>query len=234
MFDAIKSRLPPSIQINYEVGAYAHKMLPILDKGIKSLHSESSGATIRFFNEKFSGSPDKRQCICEEQLQDLDFQLMDYNRNPKLNYELFYATVEAEFTPDADGPWDFGLTVCGTANLYVDDKLVIDNTTSQQPGEAFFKKGTVEKIVQVTLDSKKTYKLRIEFGSANTSKLMSVGVVSFGGGGARLGACQAIRTETLIANAVKLAAESQHVVLCTGLNASILPLMCPVLQRLLS
>ena len=220
VFDAIKARVPPSVQIAYGIGAYAHKMLPILSTGLKVLNSETPGAKIRFYNEPYSAVPDSRDCICEESLQNLHFQLMDYNRNPRLNYNLFYATVDTDFTPDVGGLWDFGLTVCGTADLYIDGELVIENSKDQQPGDAFFKKGTAEKIVQVMMEAGKSYRLRIEFGSANTSNLMGVGVVSFGGGGARLGACPSTNTENCIARAVALAAKSDYVILCTGLSVS--------------
>jgi beta-glucosidase len=46
------------------------------------------------------------------------------------------------------------------------------------------------------------------------------GVVSFGGGGARLGACPVIVVEEAIAAAAKAASEADHAVLCIGLNVS--------------
>ncbi|KFZ23139.1 hypothetical protein V502_02383 [Pseudogymnoascus sp. VKM F-4520 (FW-2644)] len=218
LFDAIKSRLSSDAQVDYEIGAYAHKMLPFIDRCITHSPNKSSSAVIRFFNEPWSEGCNQRECIGEEPLQNLYFQLMDYNRNPKLNYDLFYASIEADFTPDVDGLWDFGLTVCGTANLYVNDELVIENTTDQRPGDAFFKKGTAEKVCQLSMEVGKSYKLRIEFGSSNTSKLMQVGVVSFGGGGARLGACPCIDIDDNIAKAAALAAKSDYAILCTGLS----------------
>ncbi|KAG4438285.1 hypothetical protein IFR05_006220 [Cadophora sp. M221] len=218
LFDAIKSKFPASVHIEHEVGANAHKMLPILSQGMQGPDTASPRGVIKFYNKPWTPEGSPRECICEEPLSQFYFQLMDYNRNPKLNYNLFYATAETSFAPDVDGTWEFGLTVCGTANLYIDDVLLIENTTAQESGEAFFKKGTVEKIGRIVMESNKTYSIRVEFGSALTSKLMSVGVVSFGGGGVRLGASPVASADENIAKAVQLAKRCQHVVLCTGLN----------------
>lgn len=208
LFDAIKEKLGPDVEITYEVGAYAHKMLPLIDRNM-------SNAAIHFFNEP--SSVKDRISIGKEPLQKTNFQLMDY-KNHKLHFDLFYASVEADFTPDISGIWEFGLTVCGTGNLYIDDELIIDDTTVQRPGTAFFGKGTAEEFGTKELVAGKIYKLRIDFGSSATSKIKGLGVVSFGGGGARLGACPILDVKEAIDKAAKAAAEADYAILCTGLN----------------
>jgi beta-glucosidase len=207
-FEAIKAKLDPSTEVVYEVGAYAHKMLPMITRDMKN-------AQIHFFNEP--SSVKDRECVGTVPLQKSYFQLMDY-KNPKLHFDLFYASMEADFTPDKSGPWDFGLTVYGTANFYMDDKLIIDGTTNQQPGTSFFSKGTAEVYNTIDLTAGKTYKLRIDFGSSATSTMKAQGVVSFGGGGARLGACPVIQVDEAIQAAAKAAKEADHAILCVGLN----------------
>jgi len=49
--------------------------------------------------------------------------------------------------------------------------------------------------------------------------------VSFGGGGARLGACPIVDLKETIEKAAEAAAEADYAVLCTGLNVSILHLL---------
>jgi beta-glucosidase len=208
LFDAIKEKLGPSVEIDYQVGAYAHKMLPLIDR-------QMSNAAIHLFNEP--SSIKTRKLVGSEPLYKTNFQLMDY-KNPKLNFDLFYASVEADFTPDISGTWEFGLTVCGTGNFYIDDELVIDNTIDQKGGTAFFGKGTVEEFGTKMLQADRVYKLRIDFGSAATSTVRNLGVVSFGGGGARLGACPILDVEETIENAARAAKEADFAVLCTGLN----------------
>ncbi|KAJ5185401.1 Glycoside hydrolase superfamily [Penicillium cf. griseofulvum] len=206
LYNACKEALP-NAEVLYEAGAYAHRMLPVIDRLL-------SNAVIHFYNEPMGK---ERDLISTEPVSTTAFQFMDYYA-PGLNRGLFWATLIGDFTPDSSGLWDFGLSVFGTANLYINDELVIDNTTSQIRGTAFFGKGTVEELGSKELVAGTTYKIRIEFGSANTSTMKSVGMVNFGGGAANLGACLRMNQDEMIDNAVKAAAEADYTILCTGLN----------------
>jgi beta-glucosidase len=210
LFDAITQKIP-DVEVAFEIGAYAHKMLPLITTML-------SNGIIKFYNEPFKVID--REPVAHETMNTTYFQLMDYTNNKMLHFDLFYAKMEADFTPNDTGLWDFGLTVCGTANLYLDDNLLIDNTIVQRQGQSFFGKGTTEEIRSKYLLAGKIYKLRIEFGSFKTSTIKSIGVVSFGGGGARLGACLRIDTEEAITKAVTIAADSDYAVICTGLSVS--------------
>ncbi|KAF3385148.1 putative beta-glucosidase H [Penicillium rolfsii] len=206
LYDACREALP-NVEVLYEAGAYAHKMLPVIDRLL-------SNAVIHFYNEPMGK---ERHLISTEPVSTTAFQFMDYYA-PGLNRGLFWATLLGDFTPDASGIWDFGLSVFGTANLYIDDELVIDNTTSQTRGTAFFGKGTVEESGSKELVAGTTYKIRIEFGSANTTTMKTVGMVNFGGGAANLGACLRMDRDEMIEKAVKAATEADYTILCTGLN----------------
>ncbi|GLI73535.1 hypothetical protein PoHVEF18_001753 [Penicillium ochrochloron] len=206
LYDACTEALP-NAEVLYEAGAYAHRMLPVIDRLL-------SNAVIHFYNEPMGK---ERYLISTEPVSTTAFQFMDYYA-PGLNRGIFWATLIGDFTPDASGIWDFGLSVFGTANLYIDDELVIDNTTSQTRGTAFFGKGTVEEPGWKELVAGTTYKIRIEFGSANTTTMKTVGMVNFGGGAASLGACLRMDRDEMIENAVKAATEADYTILCTGLN----------------
>ncbi|KAF7589043.1 hypothetical protein BBP40_004831 [Aspergillus hancockii] len=206
LYDAVLEALPDT-EILYEVGAYAHKMLPVIDRLL-------SNAVMHFYNEPVGT---ERTLLATQAVSKTAFQLMDYNA-PGLNRALFYATLTADFTPDATGVWDFGLTVFGTGMLYVDDELVVDNTTRQTRGTAFFGKGTVQELGSKALNAGQTYKIRIEYGSANTSPITAIGVVHFGGGAAHLGACLHMDPTDMVRKAVAAVADADYTILCTGLN----------------
>ncbi|KAM0280455.1 hypothetical protein ACHAQH_004034 [Verticillium albo-atrum] len=141
--------------------------------------------------------------------------LMGY-KNSLLD-DLFFATMEAELPPPVTGTYEFGMAVYGTANLYVDDKLVIDNTTTQVGGSFFFGKGMQERKAIVHLIQGHSYKLRVEHASAPASKIYKPGVVNFGGGVCRLGMVLQIDKDAAIADAVRLNRQNPTTILCAGL-----------------
>jgi beta-glucosidase len=129
----------------------------------------------------------------------------------------FYFQIDAELEVPADGEYDFGVVVSGTAALYIDGELVVDNTKDQEPSDNFFGAGTAEKRGSVQLKADKKYKLRIQFGSFLTSTLNSE-VPAFGGG-LRVGMVRKQGVDDLINEAVQVAKCVDQVVLSLGLNS---------------
>lgn len=208
LYDAVKEALPEA-EIVHEVGCYAHQMIPVISNQLRN-------AVIHFYNEPMSET--NRKVLGTESVKSTSFQLMDYNNAPGLNRSLFWGTLLSDFVPETTGTWEFGLSVFGTANLYIDDKLIIDNTSAQRKGNAFFGKGTVEEVGTVEMEEGKTYKLRIEFGSANTTTMETIGMVNFGGGAVHLGACLKMDPEQMVLQAIEAAKNADHTIICTGLS----------------
>jgi beta-glucosidase len=131
---------------------------------------------------------------------------------------LWYADIEGFYVPEADGKFKFGICVYGTAKLFVDGNLVVDNATVQRQGSAFYGSGTIEEVGTVIMKAGQKYHVKIEFASAPTNKLATGGVVRFGGGGVRIGGAMEIDTEEEIKRAVALAISADQVIICAGLN----------------
>ena len=208
LYDAVTEALPEAT-ITHEVGAYAHNMMPVVS-------TQLSNAVIHFYNDPISDA--NRKILGTESVKSTAFQLMDYNGAPGLNKGLFWGTLLGDFTPESSGTWEFGLSVFGTANLFIDDQLVIDNTTRQRKGNAFFGKGTVEEVGEIELEQGKTYKIRIEFGSANTTTMETIGMVNFGGGAVHLGACLKMDPEQMVLQAIQAAKDADCTIICAGLS----------------
>jgi beta-glucosidase len=212
-FDGISSQ---AHSIQYSLGCYAHKNLPLLGPHLRTPDGKT-GVTFKAFADP--PSIKTRQPVDVIQLVDTNMYLVDYY-HPKLG-NLYWAEVEGIFTPEEDGVYDFGLTVFGLGKLYLNNELLIDNETVQRSGGSFFNVGTVEEIGSKKLKAGKSYTLRVDFTSGVASKLRDEdGVVSFGGGGIRIGGARAISPEEEIQKAVQLAKEVDQVVLCVGLNVS--------------
>ena len=212
-FEGISTAYGENVQ--YSVGASAHKELPILAPQLVTADGRK-GMIFKAYNEP--PSHEKRQPFDEILKADGVWFMIDYF-HPDMNSALWYATAEGTLTPEADCEYDFGLAVCGTAKLYVDDGLVVDNDTVQRPGSSFFGNGTAEEIGRAKLKGGKAHKIRIDWASRASMKLQFAGV-NFPGGGLRAGAAKALDAEVEIERAVSLAKSVEQVVLCVGLNVS--------------
>ncbi|KAH9992262.1 glycoside hydrolase family 3 protein [Xylariaceae sp. FL0662B] len=211
-FDGISSKLSSSP--DYTIGQYSHKLLPLLGYSTKSTKGVQ-GMTMKVYLE--SPEVSNRQAVDEIELAKTEMLLVDYE-NPKITSSLWYATLEGSLVADEDAAWEFGVVVSGTANLYINDELVIDNTTTQRLGDAFFGSATREEKATYKLQKGKTYNLKVTFGSTPTSKLGGDAVL-LSGGALRVGACKVIDPKAEIAHAVELARGADQVIVCAGLNA---------------
>lgn len=212
-FDGISAKLdsPPE----YSVGHYAHKMLPLLGTVLKS-KSGKPGMTMTAYNEHPDEKADRTPLDVVE-LDKTDLLLVDYY-NPKITSTKWYADLEGSFVADEDAKWALSLVVIGTAKLFCNGKLVVDNDTVQRQGDTFFGQGTVEEIGHFSVKKGETYHFKVQFGSAATSKLAG-GNVLFGGGALRVGGCKIIDAEKEIQRAAALAKDADQVIICAGLNA---------------
>ena len=213
ILDAVESRSEEAL---YEEGPFSHREFSLLDNVLTDTRGQP-GFTFRSYLEP--PEEQNRECIDIMYVRTTKFFLTDYSP-PRLDSSLFWTEMEATLKPDVDGLWDFGLCCQGTAMLYIDGAVVVDNQTHQEPGNAFLGAGTKEVIGTISLQKGRAYRLLIQFGSAPTSKLVKKGVVTFRKGGVRLRGGPQIDVEASIARAVKVAEQADQVLVVAGLNVS--------------
>ncbi|KAB5539454.1 glycosyl hydrolase family 3 N terminal domain-containing protein [Coniochaeta sp. 2T2.1] len=201
-------------EVGYGVGCYSHKMLPLVGTVLTTENGER-GVRMRVYND--GPEVEGRERTDEIVLEKTELLLVDY-KNPKLKGNLWYADFEGSFVADEDGQWEFGVVVCGTAKLFVNGELVVDNATVQRQGDAFFGSSTVEEKGFVSVKKGERYDVKVEFASAVTSKLAGNNVL-FGGGTLRVGGCKVIDSDEEIRKATELARDADQVIVCAGLNA---------------
>ena len=194
--------------VSYALGAQAHKSLPLLGSRIQTLDGKP-GFHFRAYD-KPPGVKGRR-LLDELHLTSSDMFIADYVV-PNHDSTIFYVDIDGVFVPEEDGLYDFGLTVQGTGQLFIDGKLVVDNTKNQKRGTAFFGSGTIEETGSVKVEKGKSYMLRTEFATAAASQ-------SFGNGGLRLGCTKRIDHSNAIEEAAKLASEVEQVIVFAGLNS---------------
>ncbi|ODQ82782.1 glycoside hydrolase family 3 protein [Babjeviella inositovora NRRL Y-12698] len=197
----------------YAIGTSIHKTLP----GLGSHLVSPDGAVGYTTNVYLEPREAKNRTYVETiAMSDSSFHLFDY-KHPKISGNLFYFDLEGTYTPEETGEYDFGVACLGTAELFIDGKLVVDNRTSQTPGPTGLGSGAAEKISTVALTKGQKYTVKIYFGSAPTCKVKSADTVSTNGGGSlSFGAIKKSSPEENIAAAVKVAKANDKVVLCIG------------------
>ncbi|KAH6695146.1 glycoside hydrolase superfamily [Plectosphaerella plurivora] len=197
----------------FSQGVYGHKSLPQLGRALRTVDGEQQGFNLRIYNEPWSEAG--RVLLEERVLDDAYVWFIDYDR-PDLS-EKWYAELEGTLTPETSAEWDFGLTVHGTGELFVDGELVVSNVQNQRSGGgAFAGCGTVEEMGAMHLEAGRSYKVLVRWGSSKTSDLKVTDVVDFGQGGLRLGGCPKLETGAALEEAVRVAKEVEQVVLCIG------------------
>jgi len=176
-----------------------------------------AGITFRAYNDP--PSVQDRKIADEIHLANTELLMMDYEP-VQLTSPLWFADIDGYYEGEEDCDFEFGLGVFGTAKLFINDKLVIDNATEQTKGSLFFNCGTIEEKAIFSFKKGEKYHLKIEFGSAPTSKLAQGSNVLAGGGAVRLGGAKVINPEEEIKRAATLAKDVDQVIICAGLNVS--------------
>ncbi|CAM1501172.1 Fc.00g103340.m01.CDS01 [Cosmosporella sp. VM-42] len=210
-YDGISEKLESTP--SYGIGAYTHKLLPLL--GHQTISPDGKpGMSWKVYNGA-PGAP-SRELVDDLCFTKTEMLLVDYY-HPKLG-ALWYADLEGSFVADEGCSFEFGVIVCGTAKLFVNGELVIDNATKQVPGDAFFGCASREERGRIDLKKGETYNVKVEFASAPSFTLKLDSVVA-GSGALRIGGCKVIDDQEEIKKSVQQAKEHDQVIICAGLNA---------------
>ncbi len=202
--------------VTYSIGCAGHKKAPVLSR-MTETEDGRKGMTMRIYLEPASNA--SRAPIDTIYLDHTEMFLMDY-QHPKLEGNTWYTETEGLLTPEESGEYIFSLSVAGTALLFIDGQLVVDNENNQTPGDSFFGAGTDERTGVVALEADKTYTVVVRHGTLPTSAMRIPGATAMGAGGLRIGGMKKIDEEEELEKAVQLAKSVDQVVICVGLNVS--------------
>ncbi|RSH88687.1 hypothetical protein EHS25_002914 [Saitozyma podzolica] len=125
-----------------------------------------------------------------------------------------YMVYSSHFTPDQSCDWEFSLASVGHALLFIDGQLVADNTEWEQ-GDTFFGMGSRErKGIVKNMRQGRSVKVEIRSWPRDVQRVFPVKIA----GAVRLGAVPMVDEAVAIAQAAKLAQESDTAVVVVGLN----------------
>lgn len=213
-YDGISKKL--NQKPKFSLGVSTYKMLPLL--GYDMVNDEGKlGFTIRTYDGPRT-DPD-RKLIDTRYLEDSNMFMADYFPEP-IKDGWFWVDLIGYFTPDEDGKYDFGLCVNGTAKLYIDDELVVDNEDIEQlNGPSFMGSGTPEEVGSKYLKAGQTYKITTYYTCGKAMKAPKIAGLDMFNGGLRLGYVKDEGHVKEIAKAVEIAKTVDNVILCVGLNS---------------
>ena len=200
--EGLKSAFGDSAEINYAKGCHTYKFLP----GISSdLFKENDGFKVEFYNgQDFEGSPIETKILKGNKfwaMGGFGLDIVAQSERPSLSVRF-----SGELEPEHSGEYNFEIFSIGPSKLSINGENLIDNWSSQEPGDAFFGMGSAPKREKIKFEKGKTYSLEVEYKWEGRFPAVQIGM-------------QPPDQFDLMEEAIKLAKEADAVVLIAGTNS---------------
>ena len=200
--EGLKSAFGDSAEINYAKGCHTYKFLP----GISSdLFKENDGFKVEFYNgQDFEGSPIETKILKGNKfwaMGGFGLDIVAQSERPSLSVRF-----SGELQPEYSGEYNFEIFSIGPSKLSINGENLIDNWSSQEPGDAFFGMGSAPKREKIKFEKGKTYSLEVEYKWEGRFPAVQIGM-------------QPPDQFDLMEEAINLAKEADAVVLIAGTNS---------------
>ena len=146
-WDALNEQNPGGLDLSYSLGCYVSKYLPVLDSSFTTLEGSKGFDLLHFPIMPDGTRAPKPACVDVHDLSDM--YMYDFY-HPRLGMH-YFTELHTLFTSPIDGEYEFGFCITGQGWLWIDDKLVLANSTVEEQviGTAFLGYGTAEVSVKV-------------------------------------------------------------------------------------
>ena len=192
-YEGIKSRAG-RIRVETTPGCHIYKNMPAPEPGTLSTADGRTGLSFKVFNgTEFAGEPVFSEVTSRVQHGWFDTSV------PNADQESFSVIMEGFFTPRESGVHTLGLNSVGWCKLYLDNRVLVDHSHDTEMGR--------QVTAQVRLEGGKSYPIKVEYYWKGNPRWRSVNLGH-----------QPPQPKDLIAEAVKLAKNSDVVILVAGLN----------------
>ena len=200
--EGLKSAFGDSAEINYAKGCHTYKFLP----GISSdLFKDNDGFKVEFYNgQDFEGSPIETKILKGNKfwaMGGFGLDIVAQSERPSLSVRF-----SGELQPEHSGEYNFEIFSIGPSKLSINGENLIDNWSSQEPGDAFFGMGSAPKREKIKFEKGKTYSLEVEYKWEGRFPAVQIGM-------------QPPDQFDLMEEAINLAKEADAVVLIAGTNS---------------
>ncbi len=193
-FEGIKNRLGDNVRVETAPGCFIYKNLPAPAPRTLSTPDGRRGLRLSLFSgTELAGEPAYSAVTSHVQYGWFDSSV------PNVDQEAFSLRLEGFFTPQQSGKHTLALAAVGWGKLYLDNRLVIDHSSDLDMAKQL--------TAELELEAGKAYPIKIEYYWKGNRRWRSL---SFGH--------QPPNAKDLMAEAVRLAKNSDVVVLVAGLN----------------
>ena len=194
------------IKIHYAKGCHVDKYLPAFEKDICYVQGKKEkGFEVEFFRGKnFDGEPIERKVLNGNRfwaLQGFAREFLDEKERPELSVK--FSTT---YKPSISGEFEFEVFSIGLSRIKINGKELVDNWSSQKKGEAFFGFACAPKRNKIKLTKGKEYLVEVEYEFEGRFPAIQFG-------------CRPPDPKNLLEEAVKIAKQSDAVVLVVGTNS---------------
>ena len=201
-YEGIKSNVSEETELKYAKGCHTYKYLPAIPS---HLFKENDGFKVEFYDgQEFEGSPIETKILKGNKfwaMGGFGLDIVAQSERPSLSVRF-----SGEIQPEHSGEYDFEIFSIGPSRLSINGKNLIDNWTSQEPGDAFFGMGSAPKRNKIKFQKGKTYSLEAEYKWEGRFPAVQIGM-------------QAPDQFDLMDEATSLASESDAVILIVGTNS---------------
>ena len=194
------------VKILYAKGCHVDKYLPAFEKDICYVQGKKEkGFEVEFFRGKnFDGEPIERKVLNGNRfwaLQGFAREFLDEKERPELSVK--FSTT---YKPSISGEFEFEVFSIGLSRIKINGKELVDNWSSQKKGEAFFGFACAPKRNKIKLTKGKEYLVEVEYEFEGRFPAIQFG-------------CRPPDPKNLLEEAVKIAKQSDAVVLVVGTNS---------------
>jgi len=162
ILQGLEAALPNHVEITHNLGVRASRSAPPIDSRClrSALQPDLSGLDVEYFsNREFSGSP-----ACIEHAAQPRLVWMGPEAAPGVATNCMSVRVSGTFIARSSGTHTFALVTGGTGGrVMLNDELILDNYTGQEPGTAFFGLGSSEIRAEVQLTTGEERRIVGEF-----------------------------------------------------------------------
>ena len=200
--EGISSAVGSNVDVSFAKGCHTHKFLPPIPS---NLFKGKKGYKVEFYDgQEFEGSPIETKNLEGGKfwaLGGFGLDIVSTAKKPSLSVRF-----SGILKPEINGEYDFEIFSIGPSKLSIDNEELIDNWSSQEPGDAFFGMGSKAKRGQKILEAGNEYSIQIEYKWEGRFPAVQIGML-------------APDDHDLMEAAVSLAHESDAAILIVGTNS---------------